>query len=114
MTFTEEKKSREIIHDTAQGAMLSVHVQPRASHTECVGLHGTRLKFRVAAPPVDGTANETLCRYLAERFRLSKSSVVVCSGQESRQKRILMKGVSARRVMDALVKGLSRSMVENS
>ena len=68
VTVMEEKGAREIIHDTAQGAMLSVHVQPKASHTECVGLHGNRLKFRVAAPPVDGTANETLCRYLAEKI----------------------------------------------
>ena len=105
MPVTEEKRSREIIRDTAQGAMLSVHVQPKASHTEYVGLHGTRLKFRVAALPVGGTANETLCRYLAERFRVSKTHVVVSSGQEARQKRILMKGVSAQRVRDALLTG---------
>ena len=104
-TVTKEKGSREIIRDTVQGVMLFVHVQPRASRTECVGLHGTRLKFRVAANPVNGTANETLCRYLAERFRLSKGSVVVCSGQEARQKRILLKGVSVQHVMDTLLKG---------
>ena len=45
MTVTEEKGSREIIRDTAQGALLSVHVQPKASRTECVGLHGTSLEI---------------------------------------------------------------------
>ena len=106
VSVTEHARLPGIIRDTAQGAMLSVHVQPRASHTECVGLHGTRLKFRVAAPPVNGTANEVLCRHLAERLRLSKGAVVVVSGQEARQKQILMKGVSAQRVRKALLTGV--------
>ena len=106
VSVTEQDRLPGIIRDTAQGTMLSVHVQPRASHTECVGLHGTRVKFRVAAPPVNGAANEVLCRYLAERLRLSKGAVVVFSGQEARQKQILMKGISAQRVREALLTGV--------
>jgi uncharacterized protein len=47
--------------------VLRLHVQPGARRTEVAGLHGDRLKIRVAAPPVDGAANEELLRFLKER-----------------------------------------------
>lgn len=79
---------------------MAVYVQPRAAKTEYVGLHGTALKFRVAAPPVDGLANAALCRYLAEACHVPKNSVEVCFGRESRQKRILFKGISAKYIKE--------------
>ncbi len=82
--------------------MLTVHVQPRAARTEYVGRHGDALKFRVAAPPVEGAANEELCRYLAGLLGLSKGEVVVRSGKAARHKRILVKQISAKRVRDVL------------
>jgi uncharacterized protein (TIGR00251 family) len=90
--------SRPPVQDTPKGAVLSIHVQPKASKAEYAGLHGGALKFRVAAPPVEGAANEALCTYLAERFRLSKKAVVVKSGQSSRHKRVLLMGVTASQV----------------
>ena len=55
-----------LVQDSDEGAVLALHVQPKAARTEYVGVHGDTLKFRVAAPPVDGAANEEICRYLAE------------------------------------------------
>jgi uncharacterized protein (TIGR00251 family) len=75
-----------------------VHVQPKAVRTEYVGVHGDALKFRVAAPPVEGAANDALCAYLAERFGIPKSAVTVLAGQGSRKKRLLLKGVSVQQV----------------
>ena len=57
-----------IVQDTKDGAILTVHIQPRASTTECVGIHGDAIKIRVAAPPVDGAANDRLIRFLARRL----------------------------------------------
>jgi len=90
------------IKETSEGTMIKVHVQPRASRSECVGFHGDALKFRVAAPPVEGAANQALCRYLADCLSVPKSAVVVASGQTGRQKRVLIKGIGAKRVQEML------------
>jgi len=91
-----------VIQDTSEGAVLSVHVQPKAARTEYVGMHGAALKFRVAAPPLEGAANEALCRFLAAQFSLPISAVVMQSGKASRRKRVLLTGVPARRVREVL------------
>ncbi len=90
--------TESIVQDTAEGAVLIVHVQPKAERTEHVGLHGGTLKIRVAAPPVGGAANDELCRYLAACLKIPRTSVVLCAGQGSRRKRILLRKTSARRV----------------
>ncbi len=91
-----------IVQDRPEGVVLTVQVQPKASQTEYVGLHGDALKIRIAAPPVEGAANDALCSYLAEQFGLQKSAVVIQSGHGSRRKRVLLKNVSAQRVREVL------------
>lgn len=91
-----------MVQDSAQGAILSVHVQPGAARTQVAGLHGDSLKFRVAAPPVEGAANDVLRRFLAERFGVPKRSVLIRSGLRSRRKRVLLAGVPAQRVREVL------------
>ena len=80
-----------------------MHVQPNAARTEYAGVHGGALKFRVAAPPVEGAANEALCAFLAERFGIPRSAVAVRAGHGSRRKRVLLTGVPARRVWEVLL-----------
>lgn len=70
------------------GAVLSLHIQPGAKTSACAGLHGDALKIRLAAPPVDGKANEALLRFLAETLALPRQQLRLKSGQSSRQKRI--------------------------
>lgn len=65
---------------------LTLHIQPGAKKTEVAGLHGEALKIRLAAPPVDGKANEALLKFVAESLRLPKSAVSLKSGQSSRHK----------------------------
>jgi uncharacterized protein (TIGR00251 family) len=65
---------------------LTLHIQPGAKKTEFAGLHGDALKIRLAAPPVDGKANDALLKFLAETLRLPKSAVSLKSGQTSRRK----------------------------
>lgn len=65
---------------------LTLHIQPGAKKTEFAGLHGDALKIRLAAPPVDGKANEALVRFIADTLGLPRSAVSLKSGQTSRRK----------------------------
>ncbi len=68
--------------------LLRVYVQPRASRDGIAGRHGDALKIRLTAPPVDGAANEALCRFLAKACGVAKSAVTVESGDASRRKTV--------------------------
>ena len=86
----------------AGGATLSLHVQPGAKKSECAGLHGEELKIRLAAPPVDGKANEALLRFLAQRLAIPRQQISLKSGQTSRQKVIEIESVTAERLATLL------------
>lgn len=72
-----------------------VRVVARASRTDVAGEHDGALRVRVAAPPVDGAANEELIRFLARSLRLFASAVEIESGHTSRTKLLLVRGASA-------------------
>ncbi len=74
---------------------LTLHIQPGAKKSEFAGLHGEALKIRLAAPPVDGKANEALVKFVAARLGLAKSAVSLVSGQTSRHKILEVRGTTA-------------------
>jgi uncharacterized protein len=82
---------------------LTVWVQPRASRTEVSGWHGEILKIRLAAPPVEGAANEELVRFVAEKLGVAKRAVRVVGGLTARKKTLEVQGVDERRVETLLV-----------
>ena len=55
------------------GIRIRIHVQPRASRTEIAGRHGDALKVRLAAPPVDGAANDALLDFIADRLGVPRA-----------------------------------------
>jgi hypothetical protein len=71
---------------TCQGYILRLKVSPGAARTEVAGLHGDRLKVRVAAPPEKGAANEALLAFLARRLGVAKQAVSLTFGAASREK----------------------------
>ncbi len=77
-----------------QGVLIDIHAQPGAKRSAVVGEYGSRLKIAVSTPPVDGKANAALIIFLAKTLSVSKSSVSLVSGETSRQKRFLIKGIS--------------------
>ena len=81
---------------------LTLHIQPGAKTTEFAGLHGDALKIRLAAPPVDGKANEALIKFVTETLKLPKSAVTLNSGQTSRRKVLEVNG-SSREALIGLV-----------
>ncbi|MHC1743049.1 MAG: DUF167 domain-containing protein [Syntrophobacteraceae bacterium] len=82
------------LSEVSGGVCLNITVQPRASKSGLVGIQQGRLKIRIAAPPVDGEANEELIRFLARLFALPKSAVSILQGQRGKQKRVQLAEVS--------------------
>ena len=81
---------------------IRIRVQPRASRTEIAGEHAGAIKMRVAAPPVDGKANEECRRFLAKLLKVGATSIEIISGDSSRDKVIRVSNISARRVLEVL------------
>lgn len=71
-----------------EGTLLLVSVVPNAKRTELVGLHDGALRVRLAAPPVDGKANDCLSAWLAAELGLPKRAVSLVRGQTARVKQL--------------------------
>ena len=75
-------------------ARLTVKVHPRARRTAITGRLGDAWKLALAAPPVDGKANEECVRFFAELAGVPKSRVCIVSGATSRIKVVEVEGVA--------------------
>ena len=92
------------ITDIPGGFRFAVQVQPRASRSEVTGLHGSALRVRLQAPPVDGAANEALVAFLAESLGVRAREVRLVAGGTSRSKVVEVLGVPRERI-EALATG---------
>jgi uncharacterized protein (TIGR00251 family) len=86
---------------------FSVRVQPRAATTAVAGVYGDALKVRVAAPPVDGAANDALVEFFAEIFAVRLRDVSIVAGETSRSKIVEIDGITERAVRN-LAEGTAR------
>lgn len=82
--------------------ILKLHIQPGAKRTEIAGLHGDALKLRLAAPPVEGKANEALIAFLAKKLGCGRTAVEIIAGQTSRAKRVRIRGLTPEAVRAGL------------
>jgi uncharacterized protein (TIGR00251 family) len=76
-------------------ADLTVRLQPRARRDEVVGERNGAIVVRVTAPPVDGRANDALCRLIATVAGVAPSRVQVVRGHTSRDKVVRVDGIDA-------------------
>ena len=83
-------------------ATIAVRVQPRAARDEIAGERAGALVVRLTAPPVEGRANDALCRLLAKRLGVGRSRVGVVRGAASRDKVVRIEGLSDAQVREAL------------
>ena len=83
---------------TTDGVILAVRAQPGAKKTAIAGVYGegatAQLKIAVHAPPLEGRANEALIAFVAEAFSLPKRAVEIISGESSRSKTLLLRGIT--------------------
>ncbi len=87
------------INKTSSGILLHVHLQPNAKNNRMIGLHGKRLKIAIQAPAIDGKANEALIKFMAEQLKISKNQIQIKSGDKSRQKTLVILGLSYEEVI---------------
>ncbi len=71
---------------------LILHVQPGAKQTCVAGLHGEALKIRLAAPAIEGKANEALLKFISAQFQVALRNVELKQGGQSRHKRVEIHG----------------------
>ncbi len=71
---------------------LHIRVQPGARRTGFVGWYGDLPKLAVAAPPVDGAANEAVVRAVAAALEVPNRSVRLVGGATARTKRLEIDG----------------------
>ncbi len=79
---------------TDAGVILCVRTTPGSSKNRVLGEYGGRLKLAVTAAPERGKANKAVIELLACSLRIHESSIQLISGESSRDKRLLIKGLS--------------------
>lgn len=84
------------------GVRLGVRVRPRASKSAVLGVREGALEVAVVAPPVEGAANEELCRVLAKALGLRKRDVRLLTGATGRNKVLVLEGATAESVRSHL------------
>jgi uncharacterized protein len=82
------------ITDHAEGCVLSVRAQPGARRNGVQCEQGGALKIAVTAPPEDGRANAALVEALRNALGVKRSQIELLSGQTSRAKKFLIRGVT--------------------
>ncbi len=75
---------------------------PRAKKTRLMGFHGGYPKIALAAPPVEGRANEELVDFLRELLTLPSRSVEMLRGDTSRRKSVLLRGVTPEKIAQVI------------
>ena len=77
---------------------IAVRVIPRARKTEVVGFRDDVLVVRVAAPPVEGAANEALIEFLSSALHVPRRAVQILGGDRGRRKRVAIDGVTTEQI----------------
>ena len=87
------------IQPHAEGATVALRVQPKAKRNAVLGEQAGALKVSVTAPPEDGRANDAVLALLREEFGLSRSQLVLLSGQTNRNKVVLVRGLTPQQLL---------------
>jgi uncharacterized protein len=82
--------------------VLSVRVIPRARTSAFGGMRGGDIVVRLAAPPVEGAANEALLKFLSDALEIPRRAVRILNGERSRRKRVAVVGMTLEQVLARL------------
>jgi uncharacterized protein (TIGR00251 family) len=88
--------------DAARAIRIAVHAKPRAKKSRVTAAGGLTADVAIAAPPVDGAANEALIALLAEALDVPKRNLQLVGGASSRNKVVEVTGLSEAEVVERL------------
>ncbi len=86
----------------ADGVLLRVKVQPKASRNAILGEQGGRIRIALTAPPVEGAANDSLVRFLADILDVRRQQIVIKGGEHARDKSLLVQNITVEQVNSVL------------
>jgi uncharacterized protein (TIGR00251 family) len=98
-----------VLQQRGGAVSFEVRVAPRASRNALRGVSEGALKVALTAPPVEGAANSALCDFLAELLKISRRSVDITHGQQSRRKTVRVVGVDAATIGERIQAALGGS-----
>jgi uncharacterized protein (TIGR00251 family) len=76
------------------GSLLDIRVIPRAPRSAVAGVRDGALLVRLAAPPLDGEANDALISLMAGVLGVPRRDLAIVSGERSRRKRLKIAGLT--------------------
>lgn len=82
-----------MVREHPGGAVIDVRVIPNAARSAVAGERQGAWLVRLAAPPVDGKANEALTTFLAEVLDVPRRAVTIVRGQTARHKQVRIEGL---------------------
>jgi len=91
-------------NEAEHAVRVTVRAKPRASHSRIARVDGLKVEVALAAPPVDGAANEALLELFASALSLPKRSLSLVLGQTGKHKVIEITGLSAEEVTARLLR----------
>lgn len=86
----------------ADGVLLRVKVQPKASRNAILGEQGGRIRIALTAPPVEGAANDSLVKFLADILHVRRQQIVIKGGEHGREKSLLVQDITVDQVNSVL------------
>ncbi|KAL6427556.1 hypothetical protein ACFW04_008800 [Cataglyphis niger] len=83
---------------------IKIQAKPGAKCNNVTDISDEAVGIAISAPPMEGEANAELVKYLASIFELRKSDVSLDRGSRSRQKVVIVSGITTDQVLAKLKK----------
>jgi uncharacterized protein len=85
---------------------LEVYIQPNAGRSQVSSFSAGVLKVRIAAPPIEGKANQKLIEFLSEVLDIAKSNLIIIRGQTGKHKLIEITGLSEEQINNRIERSI--------
>jgi uncharacterized protein (TIGR00251 family) len=89
--------------------ILNIHVIPGSKLNQISGfMENGLLKIKIKAKPIEGKANKELIKTLARILAIKESEIEISSGQNSRNKKVIVRGINERNLQKKISDSISQ------